>query len=109
VIIQLQKQLLGDYTLPPCPVEPPRQYTLSKSETLSLQHYLAWSGSHGTVKAYNAHAQVLAEATQEEILSLYKVKQLAMDLTGIKPSFVDMCPKSCMAFTGGAKSQQACS
>jgi hypothetical protein len=79
-------------------------YTLSRLETLSLKHYLAWSGSHGTVKAYNAHAQLLAaEATQEEILSLYKVKQLAMDLTGIKPSFVDLCPKSCMAFTGGAK------
>jgi hypothetical protein len=65
VIIQLQKQLLQDYTLPPCPVEPPRQHTLSRSETLSLKHYLAWSDSHGTVKAYNAHAQVLAEATQD--------------------------------------------
>src|ERR1700677_3286520 len=78
VIIQLQ--LLGDYTLPPCPVEPPQHHTLSRSETLSLQHYLARSDSHGTVKAYNAHAQVLAEVTQEEILSLYKVKQLAMHL-----------------------------
>ena len=105
VIIQLQKQLLGDYVLPPCPAEPPHQHTLSISETLSLKHYLAWSDTHGTVKAYNAHAQILAEATQEEILSLYKVKQLAMDLTGIRPTFVDMCPNSCMAFTGDAKSQ----
>jgi hypothetical protein len=109
VVIQLQKQLLGDCKLPPCPVGPPQEHALSGSETLSLQHYLAWSDSHGTVKAYNAHAQVLAEATQEEILSLYKVKQLAMNLTGIKPSFVDMCLNSCMAFTGDAKSQQACS
>ena len=109
VIIQLQKQLLGDYVLPPCPAEPPHQHTLSISETLSLKHYLAWSDTHGTVKAYNAHAQILAEATQEEILSLYKVKQLAMDLTGIRPTFVDMCPNSCMAFTGDAKSQSTCS
>ena len=109
VITQLQKQLLGDYTLPPCPVEPPGHHTLSSSETLSLKHYLAWSDSHGTVKAYNAHAQVLAEATQKEILSLYKVKQLAMDLTGIRPTFVDMCPNSCMAFTGDAKNQSTCS
>ncbi|KAH8985903.1 hypothetical protein EDB92DRAFT_1949591 [Lactarius akahatsu] len=36
IITQLQKQL---------------------AETLSLQHYLAWIGSNGTVKAYNAHAQ----------------------------------------------------
>jgi hypothetical protein len=47
---------------------------------LSIQHYLAWTETHGTVKAYGAHAQVLAEATQEEILSLYKVRQLAMDI-----------------------------
>ena len=75
VIIQLQAQLLGDYTLPPCPDGPSRQHTLSSLETLSLKHYLAWSDSHGTVKACNAHAQVLAEATQMKILSLYKVKQ----------------------------------
>ena len=109
VIIQLQAQLLGDYTLPPCPDGPSRQHTLSSLETLSLKHYLAWSDSHGTVKAYNAHAQVLAEATQMKILSLYKVKQLAMDLTGLRPSFVDMCPNSCMAFTGDAKNQSTCS
>lgn len=36
VIVQLQKQLLGDYTLPPCPVEPPGgHHTLSSSEALS--------------------------------------------------------------------------
>jgi hypothetical protein len=51
VVIQLQKQLLGDYKLPPCPVGPPQEHALSRSETLSLQHYLAWSDSHGTVEA----------------------------------------------------------
>jgi hypothetical protein len=109
VIRQLQKELLKGYTLPPCPVEPPQQRTLSWAEKLSLKHYLAWTESHGTVKAYNAHAQVLAEATEVEILSLYKVKQLAMTLTGLKPSFVEMCPRSCMAFTGKFKNQSTCS
>ena len=109
VIRQLQKELLKGYTLPPCPVEPPQQHTLSRAEMLSLKHYLAWAESHGTVKAYSAHAQVLAEATEEEILSLYKVKQLAMTLTGLKPSFVEMCPRSCMAFTGKFKDQYTCS
>jgi hypothetical protein len=83
--------------------------TLSRAEALSLKHYLAWTESHGTVKAYNAHAQVLAEATEEEILSLYKVRKLALELTGLKPSFVDMCPKSCMAFTGNSHSGSTCS
>ena len=109
IITQLQKQLLKGYTLPHAPVEPPHQHTLSRAETLSLKHYLAWSESHGTVKAYNSHAQVLAEATEEEILSLYMVKQLAMKLTGLKPSFVEMCPRSCMAFTGKFKNQSTCS
>jgi hypothetical protein len=58
---------------------------------------------------YNAHAQVLAEATQEEILSLYKVRKLALKLTGLKPCFVDICPRSCMAFTGDSHSQSTCS
>jgi hypothetical protein len=109
IIVQLQKKLLKDYTLPPCPIGNPVQPTLSQVEILSLQHYLAWTESNGTVKAYNAHAQVLGGAIQEEILSLYKVRKLARELTGLNPCFVDMCPKSCMAFTGDSKSQKTCS
>jgi hypothetical protein len=109
IIVQLQKQLLKGYTLPPCPTLAPGQQTLSQAEILSLQHYIAWTESNGTVKAYNAHAQVLAKATQEEILSLYKARKLALKLTGLKPCFVDMCPKSCMAFTGDSHSQSTCS
>ena len=109
IIIRLQKQLLKGYTLPPCPTLAPVKHTLSRAEILSLQHYLAWTESYGTVKAYSAHAQVLAEATKEVILSLYKARKLASKLTGIKASFVDMCPKSCMAFTGASDSQSTCS
>ncbi|KAF8258005.1 hypothetical protein EI94DRAFT_1427259, partial [Lactarius quietus] len=109
VILRLQEELLKDYTLSPCPAEAPQQHDLSRSEILSLKHYLAWTESNGTVKAYTSHAQVLSEATEEEILSLYKVKQLAMTLTGMKPSFVEMCPRSCMAFTGQFSGQSTCS
>jgi len=108
-VIQLQKELLGDYMLPSCPTQAPLQHPLSKAEELSLQHYFAWTDSHGTVKAYNAHAKVLAEATTEKILSLYKVRQLAMNLTKIKTSFIHICPKSCMAFTGKHQSDTICS
>jgi hypothetical protein len=38
-----------------------------------------------------------------EILSLYMVRKLAMELTGLSSQLVDMCPKSCMAFTGEFK------
>jgi hypothetical protein len=108
IITQLQDQLLKGYTLPPCPTQAPRQHGLSKAETLSLHHYVAWTESNGTVKAYNSHARVLTEATKEEILSLHKVRQLALDLAGLRPSFVDMCPKSCMAFTGSSQSEPNC-
>ena len=109
IIIQLQKQLLKGYTLPPCPTQAPGQHTHSQTEILSLKHYLAWTESNGTVKAYIAHAQVLTEATQVAILSLYKARKLATKLTGIKLCFVDMCPKSHMAFTGKFQSQSTCS
>jgi hypothetical protein len=108
IITQLQQKLLRGYTLPPCPSEAPPQPELSRAERLSLHHYFAWTESNGTVKAYGAHARVLSEATEEEILSLHKVRRLALDLAGLEPSFVDMCPKSCMAFTGDSESDFTC-
>jgi hypothetical protein len=99
-VVQLQEKLLGDYTLPPPPVGIPVPYALSMAEELSLQHYLAWTESQGTVKAYSAHAKVLAKATNVEILSLHSVRKLAEKLTGLKPTLVDMCPRSCIAYTG---------
>jgi hypothetical protein len=63
-IVQLQEKLLGDYTLPPPPVNTPLPSTLSRAEELSLQHYLAWTESQGTVKAYSAHAKVLVQRPQ---------------------------------------------
>jgi hypothetical protein len=108
VITQLQQKLLKGYTLPPIPEQAPSRPDLSRAQRLSLHHYFAWIESNGTVKAYNAHAQVLSQATEEEILSLYKVRQLALDLAGLTPSFVDMCPKSCMAYTGDSESETMC-
>ena len=107
-ITQLQEKLLQDYTLPSCPTQDPPQSDLSRAERLSLYHYFAWTESHGTVKAYDAHAWVLVEATGEEILTFHKVRQLALTLSGLRPSFVDMCPKSCMAFTGDSQSDATC-
>ncbi|KAH9030874.1 hypothetical protein EDB83DRAFT_2168704, partial [Lactarius deliciosus] len=70
--------------------------------------YVAWVDSRGTVKGYKLHAQVLQEATGAEILSLYMVRKLAIELTGLSSQLVDMCPKSCMAFTGEFKDLHSC-
>jgi hypothetical protein len=63
VVARLQRQLLAGYT-PPIypPIDDSRGGTLTESEELSLKHYMAWVDSHGTVKAYRLHAEVLQKA-----------------------------------------------
>lgn len=70
---KIRADLLGDYVLGPKPQRPPEYETLSKAQELSLQHYIAWRSSNGTVRAYNEHRKVLQAATGIEILSLYLV------------------------------------
>jgi hypothetical protein len=109
VVKKLRQQLLSGYTLPNHPqIDDPRCCPLTSAEELSLKHYIAWVDSRGTVKAYSLHAQVLQQATGTEILSLYMVRKLAMDRTGLLSQLVDMCPKSCMAFTGEFKDLCSC-
>ncbi len=110
VVEKLRAQLLSGYT---CPNHPSlnhnyQSHSLDSVEKLSLKHYIAWVDSHGTVKAYKLHAQVLKEATHVEILSLYMVRKLATEITGLSSQLVDMCPKSCMAFTGEFKDDTIC-
>ena len=97
----LQRELKGEYVCPkekPLWLNPPRELTWT--EELSLRHFLAWQQSNGTEKAYNLHAKVLEDATKSEILSLKEVKKLAMNLTGLRPHKIDICPNSCIAYTG---------
>ena len=108
IISQLQEKLLKGYTLPPIPEQDPPKPDLSRAQRLSLHHYFAWVESNGTVKAYNSHARVLLQATGEEILSLHRVRQLALDIAGLTPQFVEMCPKSCQAYTGDFESDVMC-
>jgi hypothetical protein len=109
VIQCIRKQLLAGYTHPifPSPNDL-RGHPLTPEEKLSLKHYIAWVDSRGTVKGYHLHAQVLQEAAQVEILSLYLVRKLASELTGLSSKLVDMCPRSCMAFTGEFKDHLSC-
>jgi hypothetical protein len=109
IVGRLQRQLLAGYTHPLFPpINDSRGGTLTESEELSLKHYMAWVDSHGTVKAYSLHAGVLQKATDIEILSLYMVRKLAIKVLGLSSQKVDMCPKSCMAFTGDFKDLQTC-
>ena len=109
VVQQLRKSLLGGYCLPENPPDvsgAPK--ALDKSQQLSLEHWIAWSTSKGTVKAYNLHAGVLEKASGVKILSLYAVKRLAQELVDLKPKYVDICRSSCIAYTGAYKNLTTC-
>ena len=109
VVERLRKELLSGYTSPNHPpLADPRGRSLTPAEKLSLRHYIAWVDSRGTVKAYKLHAEVLQNAAHHDILSLYLVRKLATELTGLSSQLVDMCPKSCMAYTGEFKTLKSC-
>lgn len=105
----LRERLLGDYRCPESQPElPPCFRQLTLSEIYSLQHYSTWVRTNGTVEAYRLHAEVLACASKTVILSLREVKKLAQSLTDFKPRKVDMCPRSCIAYTGDYKMLTHC-
>jgi Transposase family tnp2 len=106
---EIRKELLQGYTTPAeCPdtVSAPKE--LTPSEMASLKHYIAWKKSNGTVLAYKLHAQVLQCTAGLEILSLFAVKKLAATLTDLWPSKTDMCPRSCIAYTGEFEKMDSC-
>ena len=115
VVQLLRKQLLSNYRPPNHPpIIDPRGHSLTEAEVFSLKHYLTWVSSRGTVQGYSLHAKLLQQVLQKvspgnvELLSLYKVRKLAIELTGLSSQLVDMCPKSCMAFTGEFKDELFC-
>ena len=72
--------LLGDQAVPPFPPTdarpPPKIQDLSLSEKASLEHYVAWKKSNGTLKGQQYHVTVLQSNLDIEILSLHQVKKL---------------------------------
>jgi hypothetical protein len=104
----MQRELLLDHKPLPKPSEPFVVEPLTASESLSLRHYIAWKNSNGTVRAYNEHRAVLQDATNMEVLSLYKVRKLALEIARLEPRKIDMCSKSCLAFTGPYAQEDTC-
>jgi len=104
VLDKLRDQLLGGYKPPAeCPSNIKTGMDIDKlslDENISLEHFIAWKKSNGTVKAYNMHAKVLATHTGATILTLYQARKLAVKLTGFHATKVDICPKSCIVYTG---------
>ncbi len=86
------RQLLDDYK---CPEDPPsyiQPQVLTNIQKTSFLHYMAWYKSGGTVQAYRLHKKVLEKVCGKKLLSLHLVHKLALELTGIMPTKIDMCP-----------------
>ncbi|KAI0039343.1 hypothetical protein FA95DRAFT_1459184, partial [Auriscalpium vulgare] len=81
---------------------------LTASERLSLKHWIAWKKTNGTVQAYIEHGHVLQEETNTTIFSLYSVRKLATKITGLQPIKIDICPNSCIAYSGEFEQLTAC-
>jgi hypothetical protein len=62
----LRKQLLGEYVLPTEPAQCTGIRTLTTSETISLQHYVAWRKSNGTLYSYKSFKYGGFEPTSSE-------------------------------------------
>jgi len=69
---------------------------------------VAWRKSNRTVFAYKLHANILAMASKLEILSQHHAKMLAQILMEFVPRMVDMCPRSCIVYTGVYESLEKC-
>jgi hypothetical protein len=108
-LLLLREQLKNNYKPPPEPKAPVHSVRkLTDSEKLSLQHYLIWKKSNGTVNAYHYHGKLLESVTGTTILSLHMARKLAGELTQYKPTKINMCPQSCIAFTGQYKNYIYC-
>jgi hypothetical protein len=108
-LTSLRKELLGDYKCPESPPHSPPIYQhLTSAQMLSLKHYVAWKKSNGTVNAFNTHAAVLKDATGQDILSLHNCQKLVIQLTDLQAHKVDICPNSCIAYTGKYDDKTSC-
>ena len=80
---------------------------LMASEQFSLELFFATHDSPQHV--YTSVKKVIErQYPQSELLSLEKVKQLMVEITGVSPITDDMCINSCIAFTSPYKALSEC-
>ncbi len=81
--------------------------TITPDERLAIRMYLA--DSQGSYEIYTANrSAVLERHPDDEILTLHLVKKKIAQLTGVYALSHDMCPSSCMAYTGPWAALEEC-
>ncbi|KAE8222619.1 hypothetical protein CF319_g4216 [Tilletia indica] len=87
---------------------PPPSLESSSSNLATLDLLAAWRKTGGTVENYVAFSAVLARHAKTEIKTLYLAGRLVEETSGLVPIEVDMCPASCVAFTGPREDMTHC-
>ncbi|KAI9069776.1 hypothetical protein FKP32DRAFT_1599691 [Trametes sanguinea] len=81
--------------------------TLTPDERLSIRLYLM--NSQGADEIYaNTRTCILERHPEDDILSLHLVRKRIAQLTGVVAVTHDMCPASCMAYTGPWAELESC-
>jgi len=81
--------------------------TLTADERLCIRLFLA--DTDGSERIYNETCAAIQECFPEsELLSHYLVKKKVAELTGVVSILEDMCPNSCVAYTGPLKDAETC-
>lgn len=108
----LLQELIGDYTLPPRPVLKPDiadvACHLTPSQKLTLRFYRIWNRTNGTVEAYKCYSELINSISSITILSLSSAQSLLSNTVNVFAEDTDMCPNSCIAYTGRYRNLQSC-
>ncbi|TFY65491.1 hypothetical protein EVJ58_g1955 [Rhodofomes roseus] len=81
--------------------------TLTADERLCIRLFLA--DTDGSEKIYTETCAAIKERFPEsELLSHHLVKKKVAELTGVVSILEDMCPNSCLAYTGPFKDAETC-
>lgn len=120
----LRNDLLGTYKCPSNETEAnlyvkPLFSALSLSQNLSLRMYIAWVKTNGTSEAHITYKETIEQSFRDikamhpdfpeiDFLTRHQSRKLAAELTSFAPKFIDMCSKSCIAYTGKYKFLELC-
>ncbi|RDX46349.1 hypothetical protein OH76DRAFT_1420250 [Lentinus brumalis] len=86
---------------------PRRSAVLSPDEELALKLFLAHT--HSSEQAFtDTCSAIMRRNPDNELPSLHSLKKLIAELTGVDALIHDMCPDSCMAYTGPFKDRETC-
>ncbi|KIK59410.1 hypothetical protein GYMLUDRAFT_119772, partial [Collybiopsis luxurians FD-317 M1] len=104
----LDAQSLQDLLNPdqhPLDLDPVRDHDL----LMCLKMFIAQQDTYSSDESYTANISAVHNAYPDsKLYSHYRIEKEVKNLSGIQPILCDMCPNSCMAYTGPLKNLEQC-